>query len=64
LGRSIEAGAVRESFRTLHRRESPHRDFGALPVFGIVEVVGEDEPIERPDLAGLARNGLAGRRPA
>ncbi|MDB5374121.1 MAG: putative ribosomal protein l7/l12, partial [Belnapia sp.] len=41
LGRSIEAGAVRESFRTLHRRESPHRDFGALPVFGIVEVVGE-----------------------
>jgi ADP-ribose pyrophosphatase YjhB (NUDIX family) len=46
LGRTVEAGAVRERFRTLHRREAPHRDFGALPVFGIVEVTGEDGPVD------------------
>ena len=34
--------AVRERFRTLHRRETPHRDFGALPVFAILETEGED----------------------
>ncbi len=44
LGRTVEEGAVRERFRTLHRRETPHRDFGALPVFGIVEITGEAEP--------------------
>ncbi|MCX8134373.1 MAG: DUF6505 family protein [Roseococcus sp.] len=49
-----EAGAQRETFRTLHRRETPHRDFGALPVFAIAGVE-EEEPAERPDLAALAR---------
>jgi hypothetical protein len=51
LARVVEEGAVRERFRTLHRRETPHRDFGALPVFGILETEGEDP--ERPDLTRL-----------
>lgn len=60
LTRGVEAdGAVRERFRTLHRRDAPHRDFGALPVFGVALVEGEEEdaPIERPDLAALAGKG-------
>jgi hypothetical protein len=52
LTRSVEEGAVRESFRTLHRRATPHRDFGALPVFSIIEIE-EDRPVERPDLTRL-----------
>ena len=32
LSRVVEDGAVRERFRTLHRREAPHGDFGAWPV--------------------------------
>jgi hypothetical protein len=55
LSRSIEDGRVRERFRTLHRRETPHHDFGRLPVFGIVQVDGEEEPVERPDLTRLSR---------
>lgn len=55
LSRSLEGGEVRERFRTLHRRETPHSDFGSLPVFGIVEVEGE-EP-EAVDLAALPRRG-------
>jgi ADP-ribose pyrophosphatase YjhB (NUDIX family) len=55
LARSIEDGAVRERFRTLHRRENPHHDFGSLPVFGVVEVEGEDEPMDTPDLSAMAR---------
>ncbi|GGC37602.1 hypothetical protein GCM10011504_14990 [Siccirubricoccus deserti] len=51
LSRSLEAGAVREQFRTLHRRAAPHRDFGALPVFAVVEVEGEAP--EHPDLRRL-----------
>ena len=56
LSRVVEDGAVRERFRTLHRREAPHGDFGALPVFGILEVTGEDEPTEHPDLTRLAKD--------
>jgi hypothetical protein len=55
LSRSLEDGRVRERFRTLHRRETPHHDFGRLPVFGIVQVEGEEEPAERPDLTRLPR---------
>jgi hypothetical protein len=55
LSRALEGGQVRERFRTLHRREAPHRDFGSLPVFGIVEVDGEDEPGDTPDLSAMAR---------
>lgn len=51
LTRVVEDGAVRERFRTLHRRESPHRDFGSLPVFSILEVEGEAP--EHPDLTSL-----------
>jgi hypothetical protein len=54
LSRRLEGGEVHESFRTLHRRETPHRDFGALPVFAIAEVA-EDAPPEHPDLTKLPR---------
>ena len=65
LTRSLERGPdgepqLRERFRTLHRRDpatAPHRNLGALPVFGVVEVIGEeDEPVERPDLTILSRS--------
>lgn len=52
LSRSVEGGALRERFRTLHRRAAPHRDFGALPVFGIA-VIEEEEAPQRPDLTRL-----------
>lgn len=55
LTRRNEAGEVREAFRTLHRRETPHRDFGALPVFAIAEIE-EDGPEERPDLTRISRS--------
>ncbi len=55
LSRNIENGQQRETFRTLHRRDTPRGDFGSLPVFGIVEVTGEDQPDEQPNLASLAR---------
>lgn len=56
LARSVEAGAVRERFRTLRRRESAPRDFGSLPVFGIVAVEGEDDELpERPDLTRMGK---------
>ena len=51
LARVVDDGAVRERFRTLHRRETPHRDFGALPVFAVLETEGE-EP-DHPDLTRL-----------
>ena len=54
LHRTIDEGAQREACRTLHRREAPHRDFGALPVFAIAPVE-EDGPPERPDLAALLK---------
>ncbi|MES2711734.1 MAG: DUF6505 family protein [Pseudomonadota bacterium] len=52
LERTLEDGALRERFRTLHLRAREHRDFGALPVFNIVTVEGEDAP-EAPDLTKL-----------
>lgn len=57
LARSVEDGAVRERFRTLHRRDGPSPDRTRLPVFGVVDVEGEDEAPERPDLAALGRAG-------
>lgn len=52
LSRVVEAGAVRERFRTLHRRAGPPSDMTTLPVFSLVEVTGEDVA-ERPDLTTL-----------
>ena len=49
--RSIEDGAVRERFRTLHRRDTPQAAFHTLPVFGLAMV--EEEAPERPDLTAL-----------
>ncbi len=54
LARRFEGGELRETFRTLHRREAPHRDFGRLPVFAVAEVADDDAPPERPDLTRLA----------
>jgi Family of unknown function (DUF6505) len=56
LSRVVEEGAVRERFRTLHRRATPH-----LPVFNIVAVEGEDEAAERPDLAALVQGEDKGK---
>jgi uncharacterized protein DUF6505 len=54
LSRSVEeGGAVRERFRTLRRREGPPADRSRLPVFGVVEVEGEDGPPEHVDLSAL-----------
>ena len=54
LSRSEEGGEVRERFRTLHLRDTPHTQFTTLPVFGIAEVEGEEEPVEHPDLTKFA----------
>jgi hypothetical protein len=51
-----EGGEVREAFRTLHRRETPHHDFGALPVFAISQVE-EESPPDSPDLTALIKAG-------
>jgi hypothetical protein len=50
LSRSEEGGEVRERFRTLHLRDTPHTQFNTLPVFGIAVVEGEEEVVEHPDL--------------
>jgi hypothetical protein len=55
LSRSLEGGKVSEKFRTLHRRETPHSDFGSLPVFGIVEVDEDEAPDDTPDLQQWTR---------
>ena len=47
-------GAVREQFRTLHRRDGP-AERTRLPVFAAVSEEGEEAEPERPDLAALAR---------
>ena len=47
-------GAVREQFRTLHRREGG-ADRTRLPVFAAVSEEGAEEEPVRPDLAALAR---------
>jgi hypothetical protein len=50
--RRLENGAIRETFRTLRRREGAEHP----RAFEFLEVVGEDVvPDERLDLAGLAR---------
>lgn len=58
VNRSVAGGEQRERFRTLQRRERPHGDFASLPVFGLIEVEGEDEAPEQPDLARLAERRL------
>jgi hypothetical protein len=55
LTRSAEGGEQRERFRTLHRRDTPHRDFAVLPVFGLAVMEGEDEAVEHPDLTTIGR---------
>ena len=47
-------GAVREQFRTLHRRDGAV-EMARLPVFAAVSEEGADEPPVHPDLAGMAR---------
>ncbi|MCX7373646.1 MAG: DUF6505 family protein [Alphaproteobacteria bacterium] len=52
LERRVEDGDIRERFRTLHLRAQEHRSFNALPVFGVVQVDGEDVA-EEVDLTKL-----------
>jgi hypothetical protein len=54
VSRSEEGGEVRERFRTLHLRATPHTQFNTLPVFGLVQVEGEEEAVEHPDLTKFA----------
>jgi hypothetical protein len=54
LSRRHQDGETRETFRTLHRRETPHSQFTTLPVFGLVEDDGEEEAVEHPDLTRFA----------
>ncbi len=54
LTRSEEAGEMRERFRTLHLRDTPHTGFTGLPVFGISVEEGEEAPVEHPDLTKFA----------
>jgi hypothetical protein len=49
LSRAEEGGEVKERFRTLHMRDTPHTGFTTLPVFGIAQI-DEEEPVEQPDL--------------
>jgi hypothetical protein len=58
LSRAEEGGEIRERFRTLHMRDTPHTGFTTLPVFGIARIEGEDEePVEHPDLTRLGGPG-------
>jgi hypothetical protein len=59
LSRSEEDGEVRERFRTLHMRDTPHTQFNSLPVFGIAVVEGEEEVVEHPDLTKFAARSRA-----
>ena len=53
LSRTHVDGETRESFRTLHRRETPHTQFNTLPVFSLMQT--EDDPVESVDLTKLAQ---------
>jgi len=53
LERRLEDGDIRERFRTLHLRAQEHRSFNALPVFGVMQVDGEEEVSEQVDLTKL-----------
>ncbi len=58
LSRTEEGGEIRERFRTLHLRDTPHTAFTTLPVFGIARIEGEEhEPAEHPDLTRLGGQG-------
>ncbi len=51
LSRTVEAGAIRERFRTLKPRGAPQ----ALPVIGLVRSEGEEETAEAVDLVALMK---------
>ena len=55
LARSAEGGEVRERFRTLHERPRAAREYESMPVFAAISVEGEEEPVQHPDLAAMAR---------
>jgi hypothetical protein len=53
LHRAHEKGDLRETFRTLKRREG--KGMEGLRAFSFYDVEGEDEPAERVDLIGMAK---------
>lgn len=52
MQRRYENGQIREAFRTLRPKDGP-KPFRA---FAFLDVEGDEEPAERVDLAGLAKN--------
>jgi hypothetical protein len=54
IRRGVEGGAIRETFRTLHRRADRLQPLGA---FRVVEVEEEDGPAEEVDLVKLVQSG-------
>lgn len=54
MHRSLEDGAIREQFRTLHRREGGHPAADRMHAYArAFEIVEVEEPEERVDLLGL-----------
>lgn len=53
LHRTLEAGEIRERFRTLQPRDDRPKD--AFRAFEFLEVEGEDEPVEQVDLLNLGK---------
>jgi hypothetical protein len=49
--RTVEDGAIREAFRSLHAKGGPK----PLRAFAFLEVEGEEQPAEDVDLVGLAK---------
>ncbi len=49
--RSCDGGEIRETFRTLRRKDGPK----PLRAFAFLDVEGEEEPAENVDLAALAK---------
>lgn len=54
LHRTHENGAVREAFRSLKRREKHGME--GIRAFSFYDVEGEEEPAERVDLVGMAKD--------
>lgn len=58
MHRTLEDGAIRERFRTLHRRDAAAPGGDRLHAFArAFEIVETDEPEERVDLLGLMDKG-------
>ena len=57
MHRSHDGGEIRETFRTLRPKDGPK----PLRAFAFLDVEGEDEPAEKVDLAGMAKEEKRGK---